>query len=252
MKLREKAYQSFTRHLLAMDIRPGQFITQREMVALTGLTLGAIREMIPRLEALGLIVTVPQRGMQIAHVDLKLVRNAFQFRGILEREAVAAFTRRASADDVAALAEELAQIRRKAERGVTRAVLEEAQAVDWGFHDALIDAMGNEIISDVYRVNSIKIRLIRLERVVLSPETLFPAMDEHARIMAAIERRDVAGAIEAMDRHVASAQARAMGIGVAAVAPSEMPPEIPPGAQADAAPADTGEPPQRAARRRPS
>src|SRR5206468_1529325 len=105
MKLREKAYQSFTRHLLAMDIRPGQFITQREMVALTGLTLGAIREMIPRLEALGLLVTVPQRGMQIAHVDLKLVRNAFQFRGILEREAVAAFTRRASADDVAALAE---------------------------------------------------------------------------------------------------------------------------------------------------
>src|SRR5215470_2965901 len=232
MKLREKAYQSFTRHLLAMDIRPGQFITQREMVALTGLTLGAIREMIPRLEALGLIVTVPQRGMQIAHVDLKLVRNAFQFRGILEREAVAAFTRRASDDDVAAMAEDLKQIRRKAEAGVTRAVLEEAQAVDWGFHDALIDAMGNEIISDVYRVNSIKIRLIRLERVVLSPETLFPAMDEHARIMAAIERRDVAGAIEGMDRHIASAQNRAMGIGVASIA------------------SDTDQPPQRAARRR--
>ena len=28
MNLREKAYQSFTRHLLAMDIRPGQFITE--------------------------------------------------------------------------------------------------------------------------------------------------------------------------------------------------------------------------------
>ncbi len=218
MKLREKAYQSFTRHLLAMDIRPGQFVTQREMVALTGLTLGAIREMIPRLEALGLIVTVPQRGMQIAHVDLKLVRNAFQFRAILEREAVASFTRKASDEEIAALAEDLARVRAKSLRGVTRAVLEEAQAVDWGFHDALIDALGNEIISDVYRVNSIKIRLIRLERVVLSPETLAPAMEEHARIMAAIQSRDPVRAVEAMDRHLTSAQNRAMGIGVAAVA----------------------------------
>ena len=31
--------------------------------------LGAVREMIPRLEAGGLIRTVPQRGLQIAHVD---------------------------------------------------------------------------------------------------------------------------------------------------------------------------------------
>ena len=57
MKLREKAYQSFTRHLLAMDIRPGQFITQREMVALTGLTrpehhaLRALKRVRPRLRA---------------------------------------------------------------------------------------------------------------------------------------------------------------------------------------------------------
>ena len=82
---------------------PGQFISQRELVALTGQPLGAIRELIPRLEAEGLIVTVPQRGMQVAHVDLSLIRNAFQFRLILEREAVAAFTRDASDEAVAAL-----------------------------------------------------------------------------------------------------------------------------------------------------
>ncbi|TIW63538.1 MAG: GntR family transcriptional regulator, partial [Mesorhizobium sp.] len=40
--LREKAYASFTRHLLARDLRPGQFVSQRELVAFTGLPLGAI------------------------------------------------------------------------------------------------------------------------------------------------------------------------------------------------------------------
>lgn len=215
MKLRERAYERFTRHLLALDIKPGQFITQRELVALTGLTLGAIREMIPRLEADGLIVTVPQRGLQIAQLDVKMVRNAFQLRALIEREAVAQFTRRASADEIAALSEALARVTRRAERGATPSLLEAAQAVDWGFHDAIVDALGNALISSIYRVNSIKIRLIRLERVVLSPETLWPALTEHAAIMRAIEARDEKRAVAALDRHITSARNRAMGIALA-------------------------------------
>ena len=65
-KLRQKAYASFTEHLLTRAIRPGQFVSQRELVALTGMPLGAIRELIPRLEAEGLITTIPKRGMQRA------------------------------------------------------------------------------------------------------------------------------------------------------------------------------------------
>ena len=57
--------------------------------------MGAIREMVPRLEADGLVHTVPQRGMQVAQVDINLIRNAFQFRLIVEREAAAAFAQAA-------------------------------------------------------------------------------------------------------------------------------------------------------------
>ena len=64
MPLRECAYEKFTERLLSRDILPGQFFSQRELVAVTGMPLGAIRELIPRLEADGLIATVPQRCMQ--------------------------------------------------------------------------------------------------------------------------------------------------------------------------------------------
>ena len=77
IKLRERAYDVFTEQLLRSEIKPGQFVTQRELVALTGQSLGAIRELIPRLEAEGLIVTVPQRGLQILPLDITLIRNAF-------------------------------------------------------------------------------------------------------------------------------------------------------------------------------
>jgi len=213
MKLREQAYESFRQHLLTHRIRPGQFISQRELVALTGLPLGAIREMIPRLEADGLIVTIPQRGMQIAAVDLKLVRNAFQLRAILEREAIAQFTLSASAAEIDRLVRHHADILARADAGpVTPDLLDSAQSMDWGFHEALIDRLGNPLVSSVYRVNSLKIRLIRFEQTSLSPNVLSSMLAEHGRVLDAIAARDAARAVCALDRHIESARLRALGI----------------------------------------
>lgn len=92
---------------------------------------------------------------------------------------------------------------------------------NWSFHDALIDSLRNAIVSNIYRVNSIRIRLIRLERVVLSAEVLLPALREHAEVVTAIQARDPEGAAQALQRHLVSAQNRAMGFFVVggAVAP---------------------------------
>jgi DNA-binding GntR family transcriptional regulator len=211
-KLREQAYDSFTRHLLARDVRPGQFISQRELVELTGLPLGAIRELVPRLEAEGLIKTVPQRGMQVAHIDLTLIRDAYQFRLFLEREAVALFAERAPDDLLAKLrADHERVLERVAREGNTPEVIAEAQAVDWGMHDTIIDALGNEIISKAYRVNAIKTRLIRAELVRIDP-VVAPVMREHLGILEAIETRNGTKAAAAISAHIENARNRAMGI----------------------------------------
>src|SRR5437016_5948638 len=160
VKLRERAYNSFTRHLLAHDVRPGQFVSQRELVALTGLPLGAIRELVPRLEAEGLLTTIPQRGIQIAHIDLKVIREAFQFRLFMEKEAVALFTISASDALLANLRREHEDMLQKGlSQTLTPEIEDQAQALDWSLHDTFIDAVGNEIIAKAYRVNSIKMRL---------------------------------------------------------------------------------------------
>ena len=101
IRLRDHAYSSFTEKLLARDIAPGQFVSQRELVELTGMPLGAIREMIPRLEADGLIRTSPKRGLQVLTIDLDLIREAFQLRRIIEGEAFAEFCDTATDADLA-------------------------------------------------------------------------------------------------------------------------------------------------------
>jgi DNA-binding GntR family transcriptional regulator len=212
-KLREMAYDRFTSHLLARDIRPGQFVSQRELVALTGLPLGAIREIVPRLEAEGLIRTIPQRGMQIAHVDLNLIRDAFQFRLFLEREAVALFTTEASDATLTRLRQDHESVVTECSmNGVTPALVARAQAVDWDLHWTIIASLGNAIIADAYRVNSIKVRLIRQEQTLLSETLVMPVMQEHLSVIQAIETRDPVQAMAAMDKHITSARARALGI----------------------------------------
>lgn len=210
--LREKAYESFTRHLLARDVRPGQFISQRRLVELTGLTLGAIRELIPRLEAEGLIKTVPQRGLQIAHIDLDLIREAFQLRLFLEKEAVALFTYSASDETIAKLLKDHRDIADAIRSGDSSQELEiHAQSVDWGMHDAFIDALGNTIISNAYRVNSIKMRLISQDRFRINGH-VGPVMEEHLKVLEAIERRSADEAVAALVSHIGGARDRALKI----------------------------------------
>ncbi len=211
-KMREQAYQSFTRHLLASHVRPGQFVSQRELVELTGMSLAAIRELVPRLEAEGLITTVPQRGMQIAAIDFNLVRDAYQFRVILEKEGVAHCTRTASDLDLERLRREHQDILDEASSsGVSKDLDARAQIVDWGFHDFLIDSLKNEIAVKAYRVNSLKIRLIRQELTRIEGHVV-PVMKEHLNVVKAMQARDVQSAVDALVFHIEHARQRAMGL----------------------------------------
>ena len=208
---RARAYRGFTQQILSGGIRGGQFISQRELMTLLDMPLGAVREMIPRLEAGGLIKTVPQRGLQIAHVDLKLIRNAFQVRAMIEHEAILHFVNTASKEELDAIeASHRDILRRATATRVDSKLLDDAQALDWGLHDRMVDALGNEIVSEIYRVNSLRVRLIKLEHSVITPARLIPAMQEHLRFITALQQRDAASATELLSAHIRSARDRVM------------------------------------------
>lgn len=210
---RALAYQGFTQQILSGGIQPGQFVSQRELMALLDMPLGAVREMIPRLEAGGLIKTVPQRGLQIAHVDLKLIRNAFQVRTMIEREAVLHYAQTASDSELESVElshQKILQRAKSPNAAKDSHLLDDAQAVDWGLHDRMVDALGNDIVSEMYRVNSLRVRLIKLEHSVITPARLIPAMQEHLRFIAAMRQRDAALAVNLLDEHIHSARSRVM------------------------------------------
>ncbi|MGS5089756.1 GntR family transcriptional regulator [Hydrogenophaga sp. A37] len=211
--LRVQAYENFREQIVRAQIRPGQFISQRELMQLLGMPLGAVRELIPRLEAEGLLQTVPQRGLQVAQVDLKLIRNAFELRLLLERESAIRFAQEASDAELARIEDEHRAIVERARTGpIDEGLLARATQVDWGLHEHMIDAMGNALISEIYRINSLRVRLIKFENSSLSADILLAAMEEHLWFIEALRRRDTTAVAERLGHHIESARRRVLGL----------------------------------------
>jgi DNA-binding GntR family transcriptional regulator len=206
------AYQKFKERLLARDVRPGDFVSQRELSRLTGVPLGPMREALQKLVAERLVHVIPRRGIQVADANLKLIRNSFHLRIILEAEAARRFADAASDATIRELEQAHADIVERARTAITEPLLEDAQGVDARMHDSMVDGLGNEILSEVHRVNMDRIRLIRLDPGILTPANLVNSMKEHLAVIRACKRRDGAGSAHAMEVHLSNAMRRAMGI----------------------------------------
>ena len=209
--MREVAYERFKAQLFKRNLVPGQFVSQGELCALLDVPLGPTREALKRLEAESLVRLIPQRGIQIADIGVTLIREAFQFRHILELAAVRHFAEHGDVDTLAAIEDETRAIHKRLAAGEHDGrLLDAALQVDWGLHNLIIESMGNQILVNAHQQNFDKIKMIRLHG--RSPRYLPLAMEEHLPVIAAMRKRDADGAADALARHLAAAERRALGL----------------------------------------
>lgn len=210
--LRQLAYERFKRRLFDRSLPAGAFVTQRELCDLLDCPMGAVREALKRLEAEGLIQLLPQRGIQIADVNLRFINEAFQFRLVIEKEAV---RRMAKSPDLALLGDlrrRTADVgdRAASEPGPNEALLDEGLRVDLDLHVGLVAGFDNSLIRDTYQAIEDRVRLIRLNGTY-RPARLRRAMAEHIEIIDALLAGDEAASVDAMTRHLTTSWRRALG-----------------------------------------
>lgn len=209
--LRHKAYDRFKERLFARALEPGQFITQRELSEIVKVPVGPLREALKKLEAEALVRLIPQRGIQIAEVNVALLNDAFGLRRILELAAARQFAAEAPMALIRDLKSQTARVLKRVRPNPDREALDEALRVDWMMHDLVIDHVGNRLLSEVHRLNFDKIRMARLHRR-FTPDRLRPAIEEHLAVIACFRARNPDGAAAALDRHLAIAHRRAVGL----------------------------------------
>lgn len=203
--LRQAAYEAIEDLLRNGLLRPGQIVSQRELVKRTGMTLGAVREAVPRLEAEGLLQTVPQRGLLVPSLDIDFVRDAYQLRRLLELSAVPTAVERMSDAEIEELIRwhrDLRAIVASSRDGASEQQIDDLQSRDWAMHERFVLTMGNKLVSNIFRVTTIKIRMAVQSRIRVTSYNALRVIDEHLAILESLARRDAAAMAQALSRHI--------------------------------------------------
>ena len=210
--LSDVAYSRILEILFERRLPAGAFVSQKELVEMTGVPIAPLRDALRVLEAEGIVRIQPRSGIQFVKPGLELTRATYQFRGIIEASAVAVY---ADTGDEAEIAEIERRHRLAIEvievEGLTAATRTEVDALESLLHNAIIASLGNPLIDTSYRRIHNYLRLVRLDRKMTPPLAL-RSLREHIAIIEACRRRDPARAVAALQTHFANALQRNMGL----------------------------------------
>ena len=96
----ELAFDLLKNHILDLELRPGELVSEKRLIELTGCGRTPVREAMQRLQRDGLLQIVPFRGAFVTDVSSKDVDEISQVRERLEPFAASLAARRIAPNDL--------------------------------------------------------------------------------------------------------------------------------------------------------
>ncbi|HQU68911.1 MAG TPA: GntR family transcriptional regulator [Albidovulum sp.] len=174
---------------------PGERLRQNEIAVRFSASHVPVREAFLRLEALGLAVTFPRRGVRVAGIDAAQHFEAIEMRAVLEGLALRHAATHFPPGHLAVLAE--------ADRACSQALSDEDwEAANHGFHRLLIAPCPMRLLLD--EIMRLQARVRRGARLLGGQRLLsLPREDrDHLAILAALRVGDAEKAAALLTRHI--------------------------------------------------
>ena len=143
--LRQRLKDALLRRILGGGYKPGERLVELRIAEEFGTSQAPVREALRDLEGTGLVINKPRRGTYVAEVLSKGLREIYAVRGALEEQA----TRIATANgqcNVPMLQREIDRMLDAAER----ADLDELADHSVRFHRAVLNAAGNQLLTNIW------------------------------------------------------------------------------------------------------
>jgi DNA-binding GntR family transcriptional regulator len=173
------------RMIVERALVPGDKIAEQALSLRLGVSRTPLREALKVLAAEGLIQLLPNRGAVVASITAKEIDELFPILGALEALAGESAVRNATDADVARLRElhdtMIVHYRKNEELPYLK--------LNRQFHEELFHLAGNDALMEIYRQVLVRIHSVRFI-VKKSASEWRAAVDDHERIIDAIEARD--------------------------------------------------------------
>lgn len=143
--LRQQVVDRLRAAVIAGDLRPGQRLTERELIERVGVSRTVIREALRQLETEGLVETLPNRGPAVRALTRAEATDLYRIRASLEALAARLFVERAPESLVRQLAATLREVEGAYATGDAQAILE----VKNRFYAVLHEGAGSAVLSSM-------------------------------------------------------------------------------------------------------
>ncbi len=195
--LSDQVFGTIREAIISRTLAPGSAVTEAQLAKDLGVSKTPVREALLRLREVGLVRSMPIRGMTIIESSRDALIQAYELRGVLESAVTRLAALKASDDQVR-------DLEAKAQRSLDFAEKLDGESFrqsDRQFHATVWGAAGNpeleRIAENAYLLSS-ALRAIH----ALSSHDSIKCAQQHVAIAAAIKGRDETAAAELAERHV--------------------------------------------------
>lgn len=194
----ELAVARLSREILSGGSDPGERLIEEQLTRRFGISRAPLREALRLLAQQGLVEHVPRRGVRVATLSDRDVRELYEVRDVLEQHAVrVAFS--GNRPDLGGVVAALEAMRAAAERGDRLDVADAHRR----FHCSVVALAGNGQLSATHESVLLKIQLymalnLRREADSRGGET---GVHRHGNVLAALEGGDPEQVIAALESH---------------------------------------------------
>ena len=177
----QKLREAITRGMF----KPGQRLIERELCEMTGVSRPSIREALRRLEADGLVSTIPHRGPVVSTISHREAQQLYAARAVLEGFAGRECARLCDPAIVRRIGDALARLKIAAAAGDMLACLEAKTK----FYAAMIAGCDNAFVERMLRPLHDRISLLRITSMS-QPKRIHKSVREVTAIWRAIQSGD--------------------------------------------------------------
>ena len=202
--LADRVFARLQDDIVRGEILPGSKVSETELASRYGVSRGPLREAIRRLESRKLLERVVHVGTRVASLSVSDLIEIYHVREALEGMAARLAAEHMTAEEVRGLYDVLAQ--HEQQQDLREDVAYFQREGDLDFHYRIIQGSHNATLSQLL-IGELY-HLVRMYRYQFSTVANRPqkALNEHRRIVEAIEARDAEMAELLMRRHISSAR----------------------------------------------
>ena len=197
----QRVYEEIKNGILDETYEPGQALPEIPLAQKYGVKRTRIRQIFQKLERDTLVEIIPARGAFVKPISMIEFQEIFEIREALEGIAARLAARKRRNDDIEKIITEFEAL--KNDRRDDN--LERKVQLGGTLHEFILRSAGNKKIMSILEPLQTQVRRIWNRGILVSPERINKAFNEHIEILKLLKEKNEATAERRMREHISNA-----------------------------------------------